>query len=153
MDCPNCGGPAYDNREKVANGWRGPIAKCKDQDGCGWTKWPPRNKGRQGGAGNGNRGHGASGSGAGPRQSRPLTPLYVACLQDAKGAVTHVLGKDAAPELIVNAAATLFIAASRDGTPLRPRSPSPPRRRNQTLTTPKPTTGPQTQQTISRSSS
>ncbi len=39
--CPTCQGPVYNNTEKVATGWRGPLFKCKDES-CGWVKWPPK---------------------------------------------------------------------------------------------------------------
>jgi hypothetical protein len=41
MICPKCEGATYDNTEKVATGWRGPLFKCKDES-CGWVKWPPK---------------------------------------------------------------------------------------------------------------
>lgn len=39
--CPNCSSEVYDNRQKVAVGWKGPLFKCKDKE-CGWVKWPPK---------------------------------------------------------------------------------------------------------------
>lgn len=46
--CEDCGGAVYDNRPENAKRQRQgktlmPIFKCKDQRGCGWVKWPPKN--------------------------------------------------------------------------------------------------------------
>lgn len=127
MECPQCGGSTWNNAQKNAQRAEEgkkplPLWACKDKDGCGWIKWPPKTQG--GGSGTGSRGHRA-GSPAGPRTSRPLTPLYLACLQDGKASVEHVFGAKATPELCLNAAATLFTAASRDGAPLRAVKPKP----------------------------
>ena len=43
MNCPKCGGPTWDNAQKVLAGWRGPLIKCHDKS-CGWIQWPPKPK-------------------------------------------------------------------------------------------------------------
>src|SRR5689334_24518150 len=80
-ECPQCGGEVWNNarkNEQRANEGKKPMPlfTCKDKNGCGWIKWPPKNQ--SGGAGNRSSGHRASGgaTGAGPRLSRPLGPLY-----------------------------------------------------------------------------
>ena len=32
MTCPTCGSDCYDNTAKVAGGWKGPLAKCKNPE-------------------------------------------------------------------------------------------------------------------------
>ena len=110
MTCPTCGGETYDNRQKVAGGWKGPVFKCKDK-GCGWVQWPPKEKGQQ--------------QQSGPKAVREakwtwatLNRTYGRCLllaeQQLKGSTDRT--KVAyAPADIVAAAATIFISASRDG--------------------------------------
>ncbi len=122
MECGACGSEnLYDNREKVAGGWRGPLWKCKD---CDWVKWPPKNQ-RSGGGGQQRQGGGQRGNGGGtPKNSRPLGPLYYDCLKVAKACVEKQL-KTATPADIIAATATLFIAATRDGTPLDAPKPKP----------------------------
>lgn len=41
MTCETCGGECWDNRKKVADGWKGPLWKCKDKN-CAWVQWPPK---------------------------------------------------------------------------------------------------------------
>lgn len=41
MKCPACGSETWNNAERVAGGWKGPLHKCKNQD-CGWVQWPPK---------------------------------------------------------------------------------------------------------------
>ena len=36
--CEKCGSDVWNNREKCAGGWRGPVFKCKDR-ACDWVKW------------------------------------------------------------------------------------------------------------------
>lgn len=44
MICPKCEtSEVWENDEKVAQGWKGPLRKCKDPD-CGWIQWPPKEK-------------------------------------------------------------------------------------------------------------
>lgn len=50
---------------------------------------------------------------------RPLTALYTDCLIAARQAVHSVLGKDTPPDVVVSAAACLFIESNKSGTPLR----------------------------------
>jgi hypothetical protein len=54
-----------------------------------------------------------------------MGPLYAECLEFATKAVTHYVGKDAPPEAIVAAAATLFIQACNSGRPIRAAKPAP----------------------------
>lgn len=126
MDCPDCGGPMWDNRDNKRNP-KQPDFKCKDKDGCGKGVWV---KGKGGGSGNGNRGQGAANA-AGPRNSRPLVPLYGECLGYAVRAVKHHLPTATTADILAGAA-TLFIAATRDGAPLvapkpKPAPPPPPK--------------------------
>lgn len=41
VNCPKCNSDTWDNAEKVATGWRGPLYKCKNKD-CDWVAWPPK---------------------------------------------------------------------------------------------------------------
>jgi hypothetical protein len=117
MECPNCGGACYDNREKIAGGWKGPVYKCKDQE-CGWKQWPPK------GQSNGQRGNNGANA---PAPSRaPLGPVYAECFDFAKKAVTHYLGDMATADAIVAATATLFIQAMQSGRPIKVAKPAPP---------------------------
>ncbi len=121
MTCPQCGGDVWNNAQKNEQRARDgkkpmPLLTCKDKDGCGWVKWPPKNqRPPQGQRGNG---------GGTPKNSRPLGPLYYDCLKVAKACVEKEL-KGATPADVLSATATLFIAASRDGTPLTAPKPKP----------------------------
>ena len=119
--CPKCGGEiwsnAHKNEQRANEGKRPlPLFACKDKDGCGWIKWPP--KGQQSG-GAGSRGHSASAgnAGAGPKHSRPLGPLYNECARIA-AAVVKLHVPNATPTDVVAATATLFIAAANTGAPM-----------------------------------
>lgn len=116
MECPKCGGPMWDNRQTKKSP-KQPDYKCKDRQNCDGVIWPPKGQSGANGGNGAARQVGGNGASASPR--RPLVPLYLECLKDGAGAVRHVLGKDAPVEAVMNAAATLFIAASRDGSPLR----------------------------------
>lgn len=120
MDCPKCGGEAWNNAQKnqqrVGEGKKPlPLFACKDKDGCGWVKWPPR--GQNGGGGNAGKSAG-QGNGAGSvRSTRPLGPLYFQCVKIAAATLKqHV--PNATPADIVAAAATVFIGATNTGAPL-----------------------------------
>ncbi len=113
MDCPDCGGPMWDNRQTKKNP-KQPDFKCKDKDGCGKGVWVKAK---------GNDAPGARGPASGAAR-RPLGPLYYDCLKLAKACVEKEL-KGALPADVIAAAATLFIAASRDGTPLTAPKPKP----------------------------
>lgn len=104
MDCPQCGGDTYDNRQKVQGGWKGPLYKCKDAE-CGWVKWAPK-----GAKQNGN------GKNAAPK--RPLGQLYFNCMKMAAATVREHLGEDVLPADVIAATATLFIQAATTGAPL-----------------------------------
>src|SRR5882672_5378356 len=119
MNCPQCGSEVWNNAQKnqqrVAEGKRPlPLMACKDKDGCGWVKWPP--KGGQSGGG-APRGQGTPAPAPARGASRPLGPLYNDCMRIAV-AVVNLHVKNALPADVIAAAATLFIAATRDGTPL-----------------------------------
>ncbi len=120
MNCPDCGGPMWDNRAKKESGeYKANRAdlSCKDKDGCGKGIWSDGGGGGRRQGGGGQRG-GQRGNGGGtPKNSRPLGPLYYDCLKVAKACVEKEL-KGATPTDVLSATATLFIAASRDGTPL-----------------------------------
>lgn len=106
MQCPNCSSDTWDNTEKVKGGWRGPLRKCKDQ-ACGWVLWPPKEKG-------------AKSTGA---PAKAYTPKWTwAGLQDTyrnalriSASLVPTLVKNATSTDVVSGAATIFIAASRDG--------------------------------------
>ncbi len=131
MNCPQCGGEVWNNAQKNEQRARDgkkpmPLFTCKDKDGCGWVKWPPKGQKPTSEPGAGRTG-GSPASGA---ARRPLGPLYYDCLKIAKSCVEKEV-KGALPADIIAAAATLFIAASRDGTPLvapkpKPAPPPPP---------------------------
>ncbi len=121
MQCPQCGGDVWNNAQKNEQRARDgkkpmPLLTCKDKDGCGWVKWPPKGQAATGGQGKG------TAAPSGPR--RPLGPLYFECLKMAKACVEKEL-KGALPADVIAATATLFIAASRDGTPLVAPKPKP----------------------------
>jgi hypothetical protein len=47
MQCEKCGGECWDNRKENAKRLEAgqklrPDFSCKDKDGCGWVKWPPK---------------------------------------------------------------------------------------------------------------
>src|SRR3989338_2298300 len=101
MDCPNCGGPVYDNRQqnetRRAEGKKPmPEFKCKDAD-CAWVKWPPREP----------KGPSKTGPNSGPPGPKwtwgQINAWYGTSL---KGAGKHVKenGPDARAEAIVAAA-------------------------------------------------
>jgi hypothetical protein len=114
MTCPNCGGPVWDNAEKVAKGWKGPLMKCRD-DQCGWIVWPPKPK------------PAPTRPLSGPTQPVPRTArwtwpeLSATYYQSLLIARKQVIGLATAAKIdytmadILAAAATVFIAASRDG--------------------------------------
>lgn len=132
MQCPQCGGDVWENAAKnvqrLAEGKKAlPLRSCKNKDGCGWCVWPPKGQQQGGGNGAGPRSTGSTGRSA---SSRPLVPLYSSCLDYATRAVRHYLPTATNADIIA-AAATLFIAASRDGAPLmapkaQPAPPPPP---------------------------
>ena len=117
-ECPSCGGNIYDNRQKVADGWKGPLFKCKDQE-CGWKKWAPKGQQQKGGP----KGNGFS---AGPKWTwEKLSGMYAKSLAIADKHVKNLV-PNALPADVIAATATLFIAATRDGIkPPPPKEPEP----------------------------
>lgn len=117
-ECPSCGGAIYDNRrkntERIAAGQKAmPDFSCKDKEGCGWKKWPPKNAVRPS---------------ASPPVSKPtahhpgytlpqLATLYDQLLCKAVSIVdkrlSPTLTKSA--DVYLSAAATMYIAATREG--------------------------------------
>lgn len=122
MECEKCGGDCWNNtkknEERAAEGKKPlPLWVCKDKDGCGWVKWPPKEKkGTQGKPG------------ATPKVVRPLGPLYFKCMQIAKASLdkfapTAQDGRTKAAPIytaadLAAATATLLIAATNTGAPL-----------------------------------
>ena len=122
MNCPNCGGETYDNREAKAAGKYKPNApdfSCKDK-ACGWKKWPEKK--------------------AAPKQqtaARPmadpwtwpeLAEIYHESLTIARKQVVGLATAYKQPVVvaeILSAAATVFIAATRDGVAPRSIEPAP----------------------------
>lgn len=112
MQCPDCQGPVYDNREKnkgrVAAGENPmPEYACRDSHGCGWRKWPPKQA---------SRGKHA------PVAVVAIPKLYGDCLEVAIGQLAELVAKHPkaklpAPEWenVIAAAATVFIQACRQG--------------------------------------
>ncbi len=115
-ECPECGGPVWDNRPRKRDGRmkaNAPDFACRDKDGCGWKKWPPKGKKPQ------------QAATSGPKWTwKTLAGTYDKCLQLAAAKVpAHVEGFTSAD--VVAAAATLFIAVSRDGVAPLKRAPEP----------------------------
>ncbi len=121
MLCPDCGGEVWNNAQKNEQRAREgkkpmPLWTCKDKDGCGWKKWPPRGEKQSGQQSNGHT----------PQPVRALGPIYNECLVFAKAAITHHFGKDVATADIIAGTATLFIQAAKTGQPIRVMKPLPP---------------------------
>lgn len=112
MECPDCGGAMYDNRETKRSP-KQPDYKCKDKEGCGKAVWIKK-KGE------------ASAAGAVP--TRPLGPLYNECLTFTRAALQHHFGKDATIADVLSGTATLFHAAASTGGVVRKQKekPAPP---------------------------
>ena len=120
MNCPDCNGPMWDNRETKRKPTQ-PDYKCKDKDGCGKGVWLEKKSG----AGT------PSGHGHAPHSSRALGPHYNECLTFAKAAIQFHFGNDVATADIIAGCATLFIQATKSGDPIRapkvaPAPPPPP---------------------------
>lgn len=116
MQCPDCNGPMWDNRETKRKPTQ-PDYKCKDKDGCGKGVWLDGKVAQNGNA---------------PQRGnqRALGPVYNECLTFAKAAIEHHFGKDVATADIIAGTATLFIQAAQTGQPIRtPKAePAPPPR-------------------------
>ena len=116
MECPTCGGEVYDNRakntERLGQGKKPmPEYKCKDES-CGWVKWPPR-EAKAKGAPSIARGPKWTWDELGAMHRKSLVIAVANCRDAFKGKET--------PAEVIAAAATVFIAASREGV----RAPSP----------------------------
>jgi hypothetical protein len=110
MTCPNCNGEVWDNTEKVATGWRGPLKKCKAE--CGFIIWPPKTVAKK-----------AAGVFVGgkrePQWTWPsLAETYHQSLLIARKQVLALSAATKIPAVmadILSAGATVFICATRDG--------------------------------------
>lgn len=122
MNCPQCGGATWNNAQKnqqrAGEGKKPlPLWACKDKDGCGWVKWPPKDSAVKQNVGE---------KGA-VRSTAPLAPVYSDCMDIAARAVKHYIGDEATAADVVAATATLFIAATNTGRPVKkPVAPPPP---------------------------
>lgn len=103
MNCPQCGGEMWDNTVNKKNP-KGPDYKCKDK-ACAHAIWLDKKTAKGS----------APAKSAGPRWTwGTLSQTYWRSLLIAKKHVVAAF-KDAAPQDVIAATATLFIAASRDG--------------------------------------
>lgn len=112
MNCEKCGGECWDNREKVRGGWKGPLWKCKDKS-CAWVQWPPKDKPSPKAPGTTTRSNGEpKWTWASLRQTytRSLVLAVKETREAAASAKLQLTMQD-----VIAAAATIFIAASRDG--------------------------------------
>lgn len=121
MTCPKCQSDCWDNREKVAGGWKGPLRKCKDTN-CGWVEWPPREKPSAPAAKGHVNGH--------PKWTwAQLALMYQRSLLLA---AKHIPAMSAVHKVpfttadLLAGAATIFIAATRDGVRDTPKPAPPP---------------------------
>jgi hypothetical protein len=105
MNCPQCSSEMWDNRENKRNP-KGPDYKCKDK-ACGHPIWLTA-KGKAPAKQQANGSHGAKWT------WKELQITYRKALLIAAQQVPKVL-PNATPTDVVSAAATVFIAASRDG--------------------------------------
>jgi len=106
MDCPSCGNDTWNNAEKVAGGWNGPLRKCKNKS-CDWVQWPEKGKANK------------PANSQAPKWSwAELSGVYRRSLIEAR---KSVMGMTAVAKLTptvadyLSAGATIFIAATRDG--------------------------------------
>ena len=103
MKCPECGGEMWDNRENKKNP-KSPDYKCKDKE-CGHPIWLNAKKSNGG----------APAKSAGLKWTwGTLSQTYWRSLLIAKKHVESAF-KNATPQDVIAATATVFIAASRDG--------------------------------------
>lgn len=84
LNCPRCGGLAYDNSNDPNRGQR-PLAKCKNKS-CGWATWKPEELKVAAGASGP-----APSQGSPPAKSRP--PLVLDKLLEACNARAIEIGK------------------------------------------------------------
>ncbi len=123
MQCPDCGGAMWDNRETKKKATQ-PDYKCKNK-ACDKAVWLKTKEENANGAANGAHASAPAGN------RRALGPVYSECLDFAKKVVAHHLGQNCTSADVLAAAATLFIQAVRDGAPIRapkakPAPPPPP---------------------------
>lgn len=121
MQCPSCGGEMFDNRADKASGARSakwPDFKCKDRN-CNKAIWPPKGGGQRGGPSRPANGNGGS---RGRYTWGQLSTFYGNSLKLAEKHVKESLarqGKTAgvtlAMENVLSSAATIFIAATKEG--------------------------------------
>lgn len=114
MDCPKCGGPVWDNGPSKAQGKVKPNAPdfaCKDKEGCGWKQWPEKKASSK-----------DAPAKASPRAEKwtwgTLALTYRRCFYFAEKALIESSKRTKIGFTTADccaAAATLFIAASRDG--------------------------------------
>lgn len=119
MQCPDCGGPMWDNRETKRSP-KQPDYKCKNKQ-CDKAVWLEK-RGATPAATPASNGNGA----IRPTVGAPIGPIYAECFDFAKKAVTHYLGDKATADSIVAATATLFIQAMNSGRPIKAAKPAPP---------------------------
>ena len=110
MECPKCGGPMWDNRETKKSP-KQPDYKCKDRENCDGVIWPPREQ-----------------KGKGVQSPRPKLTWDQLGAMHRKALIIAVAncrdafkGKES-PTDVIAAAATVFIAASRDGVQEAPKA-------------------------------
>lgn len=119
MQCPKCSGEMFDetkskywNNGKTKEGKQKPTWKCKDKSNCNGVIWPPKQAAQP-----------ATNQAPQARPAtiaRPLAPLYAECLDLALRIVKNKLGTAYTSSDVMAGAATLFIQAVRDGSPLLP---------------------------------
>ena len=106
MDCPKCGGPMWDNRASKKSP-KMPDYKCKDKENCDGVIWPPRETKTP-----------TPKAAFGPREPKwtwgQLSVFYERALKIASKHTTALTPK-ALPADVIAAAATIFIAATREG--------------------------------------
>lgn len=113
MQCPQCSSEMWDNRENKKNP-KGPDYKCKDKT-CGHAIWLDKKKPASGAP---------KSNGGGPKWTWPqLGTLYHRSLLLAQQKLKSA--GIVAPDAIVAATATIFIAASRDGVAEPPKKQEP----------------------------
>ncbi len=109
MNCPDCGGMMWDNRQTKKNP-KQPDYKCKNKS-CDKAIWL-KAKGDQSEPTHAN-GHGVPSPGA----AHPLGRLYFEALKIAHASLKEVMGDKMTATDVVAAAATIFIGANQTGNP------------------------------------
>lgn len=136
MNCPDCGGPMWDNRAKKASGVYKPTSpdySCKDRDGCGKGVWlepksEPKAKAKSTAAGPGMPSEASEVAHRIPEPKTPATEvgrdtqlltLYDHCfahvlkLANQQNALVGTDGINLTSEDVMQGTATLYIARSR----------------------------------------